>query len=399
MKKLISFVSLLALVMLVSPAGAAVIGTINLNGTTSPNVGSTLNLSGACDTTATGTVNYTLVRDGVSTNVGSSTLGANGSFGSNVSVPSNYGSGSATLIATCPNGDTVTQNLNVMVPMNNNLTVNGNAQANGNLTLNGWCGTMSAGQSVDLRLVRNGVVTDITNVTTTGTDGNFNGTITIPSDYLSGDATLMAICPNGGTVSSVINIAANTNTGNNNNNNGTNNAGNTLVVHTENPAVGNVLRFSGICGTTAGGEVQVTLANGSTQTLLGRLITEENGVFNASLTIPDNVATGNTQLQALCPNGQVVATAITLTPDNDAANNSGTTGTNNNASGTTATGSVSDAGDVGGTAEAGSDVTPVGGVEAGNGSTAGYSNMLVWLLMAIGLGAVVSYKYAKPSLN
>ena len=380
MKKFISIVSLLALALVVSPASAAIIGTININGDTSPNVGTGVNFSGSCGTTVTGNVTYTLVRNGSVTTVGSASLnGASGNFNSNITVPSTYGSGSATLVATCPNGDTVTTNLDVMTPIGTNLTVTGGPSLGGNIVINGTCGTLSAGSTVNFSVTRNGSTVNLGSGSTIGADGNFQTTVNIPSSFGAGPATITATCPgSGNTITASVNVS---------------DPNATLDIQNDNPTVGGVIRFNGVCGTMAGAGVQIRLVGSSSNVLLGTVITENDGVFQGSLTLPDTVATGNATLQATCAAGNITVTPVTVTPENDTTGSTGGTTTT-----TTTTGSVG--ADIGGTGEVGSDITPFGGVEAGDGSVASnYASILVWLMVAIALGSVISYRFSKFAQN
>lgn len=140
-----------------------------------------------------------------------------------------------------------------------------------------------------------------------------------------------------------------------------------LVVHNDNPAIGNEIRFSGTCETTAGQLVEIAIVQGSTVTVIGRIITSTNGVYSATLTIPDTVARVNGFLRATCPDGIVASAAITLTPDNDG-------------------GLV-----VTPTAPAAEGTTPAGGVAAGTGSS---GSMLGWMLLtvALTLGGYAAYR-------
>jgi hypothetical protein len=149
-----------------------------------------------------------------------------------------------------------------------------------------------------------------------------------------------------------------------------------LNVTNDNPAIGNEIRFFGECDVGAGGNVQIAVVQGATTTVIGHATTETDGVFSGTLTLPEGLAVGNAQLQASCPDGVVVAAALTLTPDNDVAVPTPTPSSTTGAAGAA------------GTAVGAADTTPSGGVAAG-GSNLG---LILGAILAVlgGLGAVVS---------
>jgi hypothetical protein len=245
------------------------------------------------------------------------------------------------------------------------VTVNpGTINQNQSTNILGTCGTAGANGAVNV-VVTSGS-SSMTSTTTANASGAFSVGPSVSTSFPTGTATVVATCPNGDTVTGSFTVnTANPNV--------------TLEVQNDNPAVGNEIRFFGDCGDTSGQQVTVSLASSNgTSTVIGRVLTEANGTFSATLTIPDTISTGNGQLRATCPNGQTAAVAVTLVPD----------GRDNTPTPTpsptpTPTGTTGDAGDVGGTNE---DTTPEGGVQAGDGSAAANTGAM----MALTLGSVIA---------
>lgn len=172
----------------------------------------------------------------------------------------------------------------------------------------------------------------------------------VSATFPTGSASVTATCPNGDTLTGTLFV-----------NPADPNA--TLVVANNNPARGNEIRFSGICGTTPGGQVEIAIVANGVRTVIGRVITGTDGVYAATLTIPDTMPLGSAQLQATCPSGLVVASAISITPDTEIP-----------------TGGVP-ASETPGTAVGGVSTTPTGGVAAGRTVD---NVLLLGILLALG---------------
>jgi hypothetical protein len=86
----------------------AIFGDPSLIGLTitpvNPNVNGTITVMGVCPTTSTG-VSFSVLQNGVTTNIGSSlyAINTNGSFSTNLTLPSSVIAGTANLIAACNN--------------------------------------------------------------------------------------------------------------------------------------------------------------------------------------------------------------------------------------------------------------------------------------------------------
>lgn len=197
-----------AMAMFATTASAAVLGTTLAVSSGSPALGSTVNVSGSCGAGAAagGAVTFALVRNGVSTNVSSSTTttGTNGDFSGSTVIPLTYGEGNATLVATCPNGDTINSSVLNVQALADPITLSMAPWAGTTLTISGLCTGTSAGGTTAV-LLRNGVSTAVgTGTATAGANSTFNSSITIPTNYPGGPATLVVTCPGGETVSQLI---------------------------------------------------------------------------------------------------------------------------------------------------------------------------------------------------
>ncbi len=369
MNKLIAFAAL-ALLVAAGPltANAAVIGPITL-GSPTISQGSSVAVSGSCGVlAANGSANIVL-SNGSSTQTVSTALDASGNFSTSVAVPSSFPSGTGSVVATCPNGDTVTGSVAINVPIGATLNLTGTPVLGQAVTLSGSCGTTSIGGTVNLSIDRPVGSFNLGTTTTTDANGSFSGTFTIPSNAGGGPVTIIASCPTGNVTlnTALVDPSA------------------AVSLGDITPSIGAGFNLVGVCGTTAGGNVTFTLSNPSTQVSLGNATTTANGSFSAVLTVPAGFPTGPALITAVCPTGNVVMSAVVVDP-------SATGGTIILPPPSTSPTGGTAAGVVGGVA-----TTPVGGVAAGRGADT--TMILGLVLMTIGIAGFLSAKKIVNSLN
>ncbi len=374
MNKLIAFAAL-ALLVAAGPltANAAVIGPITF-GSPTVNQGSSLAVSGSCGAAAANGSANIVLSNGTSTQTASVTLDASGNFSTNIAVPSSFPFGTGSVVATCPNGDTVTGNVAVNVPIGATLSLTGTPVLGQGLTVSGSCGTTSTGGAVNLSVVRPAGSFSLGTTTTTNASGSFSGTFTVPSNAGGGPVAIVAACPTGNITlnTALIDPSANVSLGD------------------TTPSIGAGFTLVGVCGTTAGGNVTFTLSNPTTQVNLGSATTTANGSFSAVLAVPSGFPTGSALITAVCPTGNVVMSAVIVDP-------AATGGTiilpppapSTSPTGGTATGTE---GSVGGVS-----TTPVGGVAAGRGTDTAMA--LGAFLMLLGITGFLSAKKIVESLH
>ncbi len=346
--RLLAGLLVVAMMVFIAPASqAAVIGNLTLAGTPAQGNGNgSFTVSGTCP--SGGTVNYSIVNNGNTTNLGSEATNSGGNFSnSSLLIPAGYTTGSgSTLVATCSNGDTLTLAVNVLAAPELLILNTTAPDIDGNISVTGNCTTSNGNGVVTFTLTRGGVVTNLSSTTSTNSNGTFTNTVSIPSTYPTGLATLTATCPNGQVVSTLAVI-------------GDPNLINlTLSPNTVN--VGGTITATGVCPTSSSGVTFSVLQNGTT-TPLGNGVTSvnSNGTFSSTMTLPTTVTTGSANVIATCNNnggsttsGLVlgVATNLPATP--------------------VPTGSV-----------AGVSTTPVGGVAAGSGGTADSGALQLFFLL------------------
>jgi large repetitive protein len=358
---------------LVSPTiSVAVPASASLTLGSTPALGGSVNVSGSCGSSATGTVTLALVRNGTSTNIGTATLGADGTFNTNVIIPASFGAGNATITATCGGtGATISSPVFTLAAPGVTLTIsNSNPPVGGTITVSGTCPAGTTG-NISYALVRNGVTTSVTAVSGTtaiGATGTFNNTITLPSGFTSGPATLVATCgTNGGTLTAVLNVGDDINP----------------ITFNTNPTVGGTVNVSGQCQTTLGsvGTTTISLVVNGVSTVLGTTALNADGTFNTTVTIPAITTPGPATLVATCgTTSSLVSYVILVDP--------GTT-----TPPTTTPGVIllppAQAGRVGGVTIVDSSVYPLGGVDAGSGSTQRANlGLLLSLLGLVGAGTI-----------
>jgi hypothetical protein len=193
---------------------AAPTANITISNST-PALGGTVNVSGNCPVSATGNVTYSLLRNGVTTNLttgitGGTVIGANGSFNNTVTIPEDFARGAVTLLVNCgsSNPQALSAVLNVGSEVNP-VTFNTNPAVGSTVSVTGRCeSTLGANGVTTLTLNRDGVATNL-GTTTLAADGTFATTITIPASASAGPATLAATCgPNSNLVSYLILVEA-----------------------------------------------------------------------------------------------------------------------------------------------------------------------------------------------
>ncbi|HEV8601745.1 MAG TPA: hypothetical protein VGQ87_04095, partial [Patescibacteria group bacterium] len=192
--KIVSIITVLSLVLTVSIANAAVIGSLALTPTIAV-LGGNITVSGNCGTSVAGNaVTVALVRYGAATNIGTTTTDASGNFSGSFAVPSNFGGGPITIEATCPNG-TVTANSALFDPFAIVTPGNATLRVSNAFTVTGVCGT-TAGGEVTLALVSGSTSVNV-GTTLTSSSGSFSTVLTVPNNFPLGSATLFAMCPTG----------------------------------------------------------------------------------------------------------------------------------------------------------------------------------------------------------
>src|SRR3989344_5486757 len=298
MKKLFAGVSIMALALFVSPAQAAVLGPLTL-GSTTVNLGQSVLVSGSCGAVgANGSVNITLSS---SSSTQSVIVGANGSgdFSTNLSVPGSFTAGNASLVATCPNGDTLTGVLTVTAPIGGTLSLGGTPTLGQSLNVSGSCGTTAVGGTVSINLVRVGSSINIGSTTTLDSSGSFSGNFTIPNNVGGGPVSIVATCPTGTITlnSSIVDPLAN------------------VSLNDNTPVIGTQFTANGVCGIGSGQTVNFLLSNANAQIeLTSSALTNASGAYSANLVIPTGFPVGPATLVAFCPTGNVVTAAVVVDP-------------------------------------------------------------------------------------
>jgi hypothetical protein len=233
----------------------------------------------------------------------------------------------------------------------------------------GSCG--SSGGNVSFSLVNSsGTSTPLGTSASTSYNSNtntydFNSTnLSIPSTYATGPTSLVVTCPNGQMYSTPITVLASNR--------------DLLNFGTGEGTVRGPVTVSGFCsGSNNNGTVTFSLSNGSTSTSIPGATASasgSNGAFTATVSMPSTIQGDLATLTATCPNGDTSSILTVLGDPTSGANLGAGTGTGNGAGSGTGVGT-----DVGGSPEgntSGSEgmtgttgVIPVGGVEAGSGST------------------------------
>ena len=154
------------------------------------------------------------------------------------------------------------------------------------------CGVSASNSTISFSIIENGIGTSIpTNITTDST-GAFSGSITFPSPYGAGQATLVATCNRtGDTINSpTLTFAAPAST--------------SFGLPAFSPNVGGVYNVSGACGySNGGGSVQLTLNSNGGNYQLGTASLTPSDTFAYTIVIPSNISTGAATLSATCSNG------------------------------------------------------------------------------------------------
>ncbi len=336
---------------------------ININGTPVQGSG-TFGISGTC--TNSGNVSFMLNGNSIGSSV--STSGSNNAFNTTLSIPSATATGNATITATCPNGQVLTQGINILAPSSDLLSLNTSAPAiNGNINVSGVCGANSNGGTVTFTVSRGGITTNLSTTTTAnGANGALNTTLTIPANYPSGLATITATCPNGDTVSSLAVIG----------NPGLIN----LAIDPLNLGVNGSMNLTGVCPSGSTGVNFSVLQNGVTTTIGGTTALAGNNSFSTTLSLPSAVVAGTANVIATCNNnGGATTVGVTV-------------GSNGAVAGVSTPLPTGNSGAVAGVA------TPVGGVAAGNGGMADSGSLVLFFLLT-GVVAMAALYAGKQMQN
>lgn len=339
-----------------------------------PTLGGSVNVSGSCGSAASGTATLSLMRNGTTTNLATVNLGAEGTFNTNVIIPANFGAGNATIQINCGGTGAVISSpvftlatAGAVVNINNS-----NPPVGGSINVSGTCPANTTG-NVSYSLVRAGTTTIVTNVsgsTAIGANGSFNNTITLPTSFVSGPATLVVTCgTNGGTQTAVLSVGDDINP----------------ITFTTNPRVGGTVNVSGQCQSTLGANNMTTISivvNGASTTL-GTTTLNADGTFSTAITIPSNLPSGPATLVATCgTSSNLVSYVILVEPGTP----------------TTPEVILNPPGQVGGVTvdDDGSIIYPLGGVDAGNGSTEkATSGFLLGILALLGIGTIMAARKIK----
>ncbi|MDR3642831.1 MAG: hypothetical protein P4L74_04365 [Candidatus Doudnabacteria bacterium] len=171
----------------------------------------------------------------------------------------------------------------------------------GTTNISGSCGTAASYSAISLALIQNGISTTLPTVMTTDTNGSFTGTITFPSSYGAGSATLVATCNRtGDTINSptlTFAVPASSSFG--------------LPAYT--PSQGGIFNLSGLCGPSNGiGTAVLTLNSFGNNYALGTANLTQTATFSYSVTIPQNAGVGKATFKAACSNGNTITSATNI---------------------------------------------------------------------------------------
>jgi large repetitive protein len=388
MKKIFSLFAIAA-IAIVTPlfAQAATLSTPLTVGTSYPNLGGSSTVSGSCGVPgANSTVSFSLMRNGTTTTLPVSnnvTTNAAGNFSGNVTFPTTYDAGQATLVATCTATGDIINSSALIFPAQASTTFglnSSNPTVGGTYNLTGACGGSNGTGSAQINIVNNGNATSVGTISLSPT-GTFNSPVVIPANYPTGSSTLMATCSNGTTFSSPITV---------------NPAAVSSFSSNSNIMLGSNSAVSGSCGTLSGnanGNVSFSLLRNGAMTPLNAVNTSTNasGVFNSVISYPTNYTIGPATLVVTCPGGgtytnQLSISGSGLTAPADLGITPGTAAPIS---------TISDPTALGGIAGVETNAVPVGGVNAGTPAQITGSPSLLALLSAvllIGVALIASHR-------
>lgn len=340
------FALLAAVLFLPFFASAATLNNTFNVGTYFPTSGSTTSVSSSCGISgANSSVGFVLMQNGTNTPLATNlNADSNGMFTGNVTFPTNY-SGTATLVATCNStGNTVSSPvLNFALPASSSFNLPQTSPTLGGLyNLSGSCGSSNGSGSVQLILTYNGNTYPLDTPTLSPT-GTFSDNVVIPSNLGVGSGVFKAVCSNGVTFSSNINIGP---------------AAVNMFGFSTNPVPGANVNVSGSCANISGnqnGTASFTVLRSGSFSNLSATNSQTNGsgYFNSSVYFPSDVGSQPATFVVTCPNGSTFSNVIML-------------------------GAVDP-----------SVVVPVGGVAAGSGPNQEPNYFLAGALLMIGLFGLV----------
>jgi hypothetical protein len=287
-------------------AGAATLSNSFNIGTLVPTAGGTTYVSSSCGVAgANSTVSFALVQNGVVTAMTTNlSTDSNGNFSGNVTFPSPFNSGSATLVATCNRtGDTINSPfLTFAAPAIGSFGLPAvSPNVGGIYNISGACGNSINGSSADIILHSNGANYPLGSFSLNSA-GTFAGSVVIPANVASGAANLSATCSNGTTFSSNIMIDP---------------SAVDSFAFSSSPFPGGTTTISGNCTNVSGnanGSVNFTvLRNGAVSTLpTANNTTNQSGYFSSQVTFPTSVGSDPATLVVTCPNGSTFSNVIML---------------------------------------------------------------------------------------
>lgn len=316
MKKFIVLSAAMLLPFLASAANLNSAFNINTN---FPIAGGSATVSSTCGTAgANSTVNFALMQNGINTPLASTlSTDSSGAFSGNISFPVTTSAGLTTLVATCiRSGDIINSPiLTFAMPAGTSFGLPAAVPTIGGVfNLSGACGNSNGVGSAQINLNKNGSNYSLGNVNLS-TTGTFSSSIIIPSNITTGPATLEAICSNGNTFSSAINIDP---------------AAVNSFAFSASPLPGVSTNISGSCtnvSNNANGTVSFSVVRnaGATTLSTSNNLTNGSGDFNSTVFFPATLGSEPATLIVTCPNGSTFSNVIMLGAATAAVNGNNTT--------------------------------------------------------------------------
>jgi len=205
-------------VALLPLAGSALFLGANMSVTPgSPQTGSTVTVAGSCGTAGfDSSVSFSLLRGGITLNIpGSASTNSSGGFNTTLTIPASYGSGQATLVATCTrSGDTLSSGeLAISAPPGTQISLisPGTAAIGSTITVVGTCPAVTNTGNASFSLAQSSVIRLLPAVgTAIATDGSFRADVGLVASSISspGQAILFVTCPDNSTASANITLLA-----------------------------------------------------------------------------------------------------------------------------------------------------------------------------------------------
>ncbi|MBI5530226.1 MAG: hypothetical protein HY918_01870 [Candidatus Doudnabacteria bacterium] len=188
--------------------------------------------------------------------------------------------------------------------LNNTFTVSNYFPSQGStVTVTSTCGSLGANSNVSFALSQNGNNTQLSNNLSTDSSGAFSGSISLPSSYNAGQATIIASCSRSGDVinSPVLTFASPVSS--------------SFNLPSSPPSVGGLYNLSGACGNSnGGGSVQINLNKAGSNYSLNNVNLNSTGNFTASVIVPNGISTGPATFNAVCSNGNTFSSSVNLDP-------------------------------------------------------------------------------------